>query len=83
MNHQHGQAITMQQVYLIQVHGHNVSVEFLHDAPQGQINVHNVDIQVTTPGDRDIPFAFSFMNGYLEHFRWQQQRIIICDIPTI
>jgi hypothetical protein len=48
----------MQQVYLIQVHGHNVSVEFSHDAPQGEINVHNVDIQVTTPGDRDIPFRF-------------------------
>ena len=44
MNHQHGQAITMQQVYLMQVHGRNVSVKFSHDAPQGQINVYNVDI---------------------------------------
>ena len=54
MNHPH--QIILGNVYNIAVAGHNVSVTFTHDAPNGEINVHNVHEEVLAPANEDIPF---------------------------
>ena len=54
MNHPH--QIILRNVYNIAVAGHNVSVTFTHDAPNGEINVHNVHVEVLAPANEDIPF---------------------------
>ena len=54
MNHPH--QIILGNVYNIAVAGHNVSVTFTHDAPNGEINVHNVHVEVLAPVNEDLPF---------------------------
>ena len=54
MNQPH--QIILGNVYNIAVAGHNVSVTFTHDAPNGEINVHNVHVDVLAPANEDLPF---------------------------
>jgi len=51
------QAIVLGHVYTIEVGGETISTTFDHEAPDGDINVHNVTCDITTPTHQDIPFA--------------------------
>ena len=63
MNHPH--QIILGNVYNIAVAEHNVSVTFTHDAPNGEINVHNVHVDVLAPANEDLPFLYFFIKLWI------------------